>query len=79
MARVLIIGTSGPEAPTKATLPFLVARNAKEQGHDVSVFLLGDATFSIKDAVIESVVAVGPGTLKDHFGACREAKIPVYL
>ncbi len=79
MSTVLVIGTAGPEHPTKATLPFLVARNAKEQGHDVSLFLLGDATFLIKDAVVATVVGVGPGALQEHFTACVEGRIPIYL
>lgn len=79
MAKVFIIGTSGPESPTKAVLPFLVARSTKDLGHEVSVFLAGDSTYLIKDEVVETVVGVGPGALKDHFKATVEAKVPIYL
>ncbi|MFN3476839.1 MAG: DsrE family protein [Candidatus Methylomirabilales bacterium] len=79
MAKVFIIVTSGPENPTKAVLPFLVVRNAREQGHEVSVFLAGDSTYLIKDEVVEAVVGVGPGALKDHFKATVEAKVPISL
>jgi predicted peroxiredoxin len=79
MAKILIDASHGPEDPTKAVLPFFVARNALELGHEVTIFLVGDATNLIRDSVIEAVVGVGPGALKDHFHAVREAKAPILL
>ncbi len=37
MARILVHGTHGPEAPARAALAFLVARTAPEQGHPPGV------------------------------------------
>ena len=79
MAKVLIDASHGPEDPTKAVLPFFVARNALELGHEVTIFLVGDATGLIRDSIIETVVGVGPGALKDHFKAVREAKSAIFL
>ena len=79
MAKVFIQATHGPENPTKATLAFLIARTAKDAGHDVSILLLGDAVYLMKDDVLDSVVGVGVGNLKTHFQAVQEAKIPIYV
>jgi predicted peroxiredoxin len=79
MTRVLVQVTHGPEDPTKATLAFLVARTAREAGHDVMIFLVGDAVYLIKDQVLGSVAGVGIGTLKEHYDAVQQAKIPIYL
>ncbi len=79
MAKILIDASHGPEDPTKAVLPFFVARNAIELGHEVTIFLVGDATSLIRDGMIESVVGVGPGALKDHFKAVRDARVPILL
>jgi predicted peroxiredoxin len=79
MAKVLIDASHGPEDPTKAVLPFFVARNALELGHEVTLFLLGDATGLLRDSVIETVVGVGPGALKDHFPAVRDGGATIYL
>ena len=39
MATFLISGSRGTDDPTMATLPFMAAKTAKEQGHDVVVWL----------------------------------------
>ncbi len=62
MAKVLVVGTSGPADPTKAVLPFLTARNLKELGHEPALFLAGDSALLIRDEVVESVAGVEPGS-----------------
>jgi predicted peroxiredoxin len=71
--------TYGPEDPTRATLAFLVAKAAREEGHDVSLFLAANAVYLVKDSVIESVTGVGTGSLKDLFAFILQDQIPVYL
>ena len=43
MAKLLIHLATGPENPTRGALALLVARTAVEEGHDVHLFLAGDA------------------------------------
>ncbi|MGI8930478.1 MAG: DsrE family protein, partial [Candidatus Limnocylindria bacterium] len=43
MSRILIQLATGPENSTRAALAFLVARTAAADGHDVTLFLAGDA------------------------------------
>jgi uncharacterized protein len=43
MAKILVHITHGPEHPTRAALGFLVAKAAIDEGHEVSLFLAGDA------------------------------------
>ena len=43
MATFLISGSRGTDDPTMATLPFMAAKTAKEQGHDVIVWLWNEA------------------------------------
>ncbi len=38
MATFIISGSRGTDDPTMATLPFMAAKTAKEQGHDVVLF-----------------------------------------
>ena len=49
MAKILVHLTHGPEQPTRATLAFLVARSAVEDGHAVSMFLAGDAVQLLRE------------------------------
>ena len=69
MGKLLVHITHGPEAPTRAALGLLVARAAIEEGHEVSVFLAGDAVQLMRDAVIGALAGLGTGSLSEHFNA----------
>lgn len=43
MGSLLVHLTHGPEAPTRAALAVLVAKAAVDAGHEVALFLAGDA------------------------------------
>jgi predicted peroxiredoxin len=58
MAKLLVHLTTGPENPTKAALAFLVAKAAVEDGHEVSLFLAGLGTGSLRESY-DAVVASG--------------------
>jgi predicted peroxiredoxin len=69
MAKLLVHITHGPESPTRAALGFLVARAALEEGHDVSLFLAGDAVQLLRDAVLDNLSGLGTGNLRDSYEA----------
>lgn len=69
MGRLLVHITCGPEAPTKAALGLLVARAAIDQGHEVEVFLAGDAVQLVRDAVLDALNGLGTGSLRESFDA----------
>ena len=43
MARFIISGSRGTDDPTMATLPLMAAKTAREQGHDVVLWLWNEA------------------------------------
>ncbi|MBI5248658.1 MAG: DsrE family protein [Desulfomonile tiedjei] len=57
MAKFLFVLTRGLEAPSRATRCMQLAYMAKQEGHDVSVFLLDDAVVYAKKGMSENVVA----------------------
>ena len=69
MGKLLVHITSSPEAPTRAALGLLVARAGIDEGHDVSIFLAGDAVQLIRDAVLDSLTGLGTGSLRESFDA----------
>ena len=79
MAKLLINLTSGPEHPTRAALGFLVARAAAEQGHEVSLFLAGDAVQLMREAVLDNLVGLGTGSLRESHDALRERGARFYV
>jgi uncharacterized protein len=79
MAKLLLTGTHGPEDPTRATLPFHVAKGAIEAGHEVSISLMADAPFVLKDALRDVIAGVATPPLKDLFQFAVERGIRVYV
>jgi len=78
-AKILIHVTYGEDAPTRAALAFLVARTAAGQGHQVSVFLAGDAVVLLKDDVLNSLAGLGTGKLREHYDALVKAGVRFYV
>ena len=53
--KFLCIGSFGSEDPTRAGLTFVMAKGAKEAGHDVEIALQGDAVVLFNEAVAANV------------------------
>lgn len=79
MAKLLVHVTHGPEHPTRAALGFLVARAALEEGHEVTVFLAGDAVQLLRDAVLDNLAGLGTGSLRESYDAIVAAGGRFYL
>ena len=78
MATLLVHLATGPENPTRAALAMLVARTAASEGHEVSVFLAGDAVQLLRAETAAATHGVGTGALEEHLGALREAGVTIY-
>ena len=73
MAKLLINVTHGPEHPTRAALGFLVGRAAVDAGHEVSLFLAGDAVQLLREPVLDNLVGLGTGSLRESYDALSAA------
>jgi predicted peroxiredoxin len=78
MAKILVHLTTGPENPTKAALGFLVAKAAVEEGHEVSLFLAGDSVQLLRDGVLDSLVGLGTGSLRESYDAVVDSGARIY-
>jgi predicted peroxiredoxin len=79
MAKLLINITHGPEHPTRAALGFLVGKAAVEAGHEVSLFLAGDAVQLLREPVLDSLVGLGTGSLRESYDALRGGGARFYV
>lgn len=79
MARILIHLATGPENPTRAALALLVARTAVDEGHDVRVFLAGDAVGLARPATAEAAHGIGTGSVSEHLAALRDAGVTLHF
>lgn len=77
--KILVHITHGTEAPTRAALGFHVAKAALDEGHDVTVFLAGDAVALMRDGTLNQLVGLGTGKLRELYDALAAADVPFYL
>ena len=79
MAKLLVHVTCGPENPSKAALAFLVAKAAVDEGHDVTMFLAGDGVQLLRDPVLDALVGLGTGSLRESYDALQEGGANWYV
>jgi uncharacterized protein involved in oxidation of intracellular sulfur len=79
MATFIISGSRGTDDPTMATLPFMAAKAAKEQGHDVVLWLWNEAVTLGRKGVADHVTGVNLAPLKDVLSAVQAAGVPIWV
>ena len=79
MANVLVHVATGPENATRAALGLLVARTAAEEGHQVNVFLAGDAVHLARAETAAATQGIGTGSVVEHLAALKAAGVTVFL
>lgn len=78
MAKLLVHLATGPENPTRAALALLVAKTAAAEGHDVQVFLAGDAVDLVRPETAEATQGIGTGSVSEHWAALADAGVPLF-
>jgi predicted peroxiredoxin len=68
----------GSDDPTKASFPFLHGHALMEAGHNVQIFLLGEAVGLMRMSEAEAVVPVGWPPLINTLKELAEARVPIY-
>jgi predicted peroxiredoxin len=72
----IISGSRGTDDPTMATLPFMAAKVAREQGHDVVLFLWNEAVTLARPGIGDNLVGVNLPPLKDSWPRFRLRAFP---
>jgi predicted peroxiredoxin len=76
--RILIKSAWGSTDPTHAAFPFHHANAFAAAGHEVQIFLLGEAVTLMRTVVANSVVPVGWPPLSEALAKVIEHKVPVH-
>ena len=77
--KILIKSAWGSADPTQASFPFHHAVAFAEAGHEVQVFLLGEAVTLMRTAVANAVVPVGWPPLAEAQAKVLHHKVPVHV
>jgi predicted peroxiredoxin len=78
-SKVLIKSAWGSADPTQASFPFHHANAFAEAGHEVQIFLLGEAVSLMRTPVANSIVPVGWPPLAEAMAKALEHRIPVHV
>lgn len=78
-SKILIKSAWGSADPTQASFAFHHANAFAEAGHEVQVFLLGEAVTLMRTPVANSVVPVGWPPLAEALAKVLDHKIPVHV
>jgi predicted peroxiredoxin len=76
--KILVKSAWGSDDPTKAAFPFLHGDALSEAGHEVQIFLLGEAVSLMRKSVANAVVPVGWPPLSEVLSKIVTKKIPIY-
>src|SRR5213593_4902516 len=76
--KILMKSAWGSDDPTKAAFPFLHGDALSEAGHEVQIFLLGEAVSLMRKSVANAVVPVGWPPLSEALTKIAAKKIPIY-
>jgi predicted peroxiredoxin len=77
--KVLIKSAWGSDDPTKAAFVFLHANAFAEAGHEVQIFLIGEALNLMKDELINSVTPVGWPPLSEIVPETIAHQVPIHV
>jgi len=63
--KIMMKSAWGSDDPTRASFPFLHGLALAEAGHEVQIFLTGEATYLMRQATADAVQPVGWPSLKE--------------
>jgi hypothetical protein len=78
MLKVMMKSAWGSDDPTRASFPFLHGLALAEAGHEVQIFLTGEATYLMRKATVSAIMPVGWPPLSETFEKIMAKHIPVF-
>ena len=68
----------GSDDPTRASFPFLHGLALADAGHEVQIFLTGEATYLMRRPTVNAVMPVGWPALSETLEKIVAKRIPVF-
>ena len=76
--KIMMKSAWGSDDPTRASFPFVHGLALAEGGHEVQIFLLGEATYLMRKATADAIAPVGWPPLKETLEKIVAKHIPVF-
>jgi hypothetical protein len=76
--KIMMKSAWGSDDPTRAAFPFLHGLALADAGHDVQIFLLGEATYLMRKPAASAIVPVGWPPLAETLEKIVAKHIPIF-
>ena len=76
--KIMMKSAWGSDDPTRASFPFVHGLALAEAGHDVQIFLVGEATYTMRKATVDGIIPVGWPPLSETLQKVVAKRIPIF-
>jgi predicted peroxiredoxin len=76
--KIMMKSAWGSDDPTRAAFVFIHGLVLAEAGHDVQIFLTGEATYTMRKATVDAIKPIGWPPLNETLDKIVARKIPVF-
>ena len=76
--KIMMKSAWGSDDPTRASFPFVHGLALAEAGHDVQIFLTGEATHTMRKATVNAIMPLGWPPLSETLEKVVAKHIPIF-
>jgi predicted peroxiredoxin len=76
--KIMMKSAWGSDDPTRASFPFIHGLALAEAGHDVQIFLTGEATYTMRKATVNAIMPLGWPPLSETLEKVVAKHIPIF-
>jgi len=76
--KIMMKSAWGSDDSTRASFPFVHGLALSEAGHDVQIFLVGEATYTMRKATVDTIMPVGWPPLRETMEKVVAKHIPIF-
>ena len=76
--KIMMKSAWGSDDPTRASFPFVHGLVLAEAGHDVQIFLTGEATYMMRKETVNAIMPVGWPPLSETLEKVVAKHIPIF-
>jgi sulfur relay (sulfurtransferase) complex TusBCD TusD component (DsrE family) len=79
MAKFVFVLSAGTESSSKPTRCMQFAQIAKEEGHEVHIFLTDDGVVFAKKGMAQNVASINGDEMMTYLEFLQDGKVPIYV
>ena len=76
--KIMMKSAWGSDDPTRASFPFVHGLALAEAGHEVQIFLVGEGTYTMRKATVDTIIPVGWPPLSETMQKVVAKHIPIF-